>query len=123
MYRVSVKRHFDAAHGLRGYHGKCENMHGHRWEIVISISGRELDKDGMACDFNLLKRALDGVLERYDHHNLNEVPPYDALNPSSENIARIVYKEMCIALPDYHFEQVEAWESPDAWVTFIPDTR
>lgn len=68
-------------------------------------------------------RALDGVLERYDHHNLNEVPPYDALNPSSENIARIVYEEMCTALPDLHLEQVEAWESPDAWATFIPDTH
>jgi len=51
------------------------------------------------------------------------VPPYDVLNPSSENIARIVYEEMCTALPDLHLEQVEAWESPDAWATFIPDTH
>lgn len=121
MYKVSVRRHFDAAHWLRCYRGKCENMHGHRWEIVVSAASQVLDSEGMAFDFTLLKKALDRVLERFDHHNLNEVPPFDSLNPSSENIARIIYEDLHTALPEARIIEVQAWESPDAWATFIPE--
>ncbi|MCE5257434.1 MAG: 6-carboxytetrahydropterin synthase QueD [Chloroflexi bacterium] len=121
MYRVSVRRHFDAAHWLRCYRGKCENVHGHRWEIVVSVVGSVLDDEGMAFDFTVLKKALDGVLDRFDHRNLNEIPPFDTLNPSSENIARVVYEELGAVLPAVRIAQVEAWESPDAWATYSPD--
>jgi 6-pyruvoyltetrahydropterin/6-carboxytetrahydropterin synthase len=121
VYRVSVRRHFDAAHWLRCYRGKCENVHGHRWEVVVTVAGTELDADGMAFDFTELKRSLDGVLERFDHHNLNEVAPFDTLNPSSENIAREVFGQLQAVLPGVHIAQVEVYESPDAWATYIPD--
>ncbi|MHB9032404.1 MAG: 6-carboxytetrahydropterin synthase QueD [Anaerolineae bacterium] len=121
MYRVSVRRHFDAAHWLRCYRGKCENVHGHRWEIVVSVEGSELDSEGMAFDFTTLKKALDRVLDQYDHRNLNEVPPFDTINPSSENIARVIYEQLSTALPGVRISQVESWESPDAWATFLPE--
>ncbi len=121
MYRVHVKRHFDAAHGLRGYQGKCENLHGHRWEVVACVEQRELDDVGMACDFTLLKRELDAILARFDHRYLNETPPFDRVNPSSENIARTIYEELKARLPNVGLKYVEAWESPDAWATFSED--
>ncbi len=121
MYEVRVRRHFDAAHALRGYHGKCENLHGHRYEVVVCIRRRELDSVGLAYDFTQLKKELDGLLERYDHHNLNETPPFDALNPSAENIARTIYQELQTRLPEAGIFSVEAWESPDAWATYRED--
>jgi 6-pyruvoyltetrahydropterin/6-carboxytetrahydropterin synthase len=121
VYKVNVRRHFDAAHALRGYGGKCENLHGHRWEIVVCIERQHLDEVGMAFDFSLLKQELDGVLARFDHRNLNEIPPFDDINPSSENIARTIYLELEQRLPGAGLKQVEAWESPDAWATYSPD--
>lgn len=121
MYHVHVRRHFDAAHGLRGYRGKCENLHGHRWEIVVCVRSTALDDKGMAFDFTVLKRELDAVLEHLDHHNLNEIPPFDCINPSSENIARLVYDELKKRLPEVDLAYVEAWESPDAWAAYLPD--
>ena len=93
-------------------------MHGHRWEVVVCASSQELDEQGMAVDFGVLKGALDAILEELDHHCLNETSPFDTINPSSEHIARMVFQRMQAALPEIHFEHVEAWESPDAWVTF-----
>ena len=121
MYKVCVRRHFDAAHGLRGYGGKCENLHGHRWEVVACVERGELDDSGIAFDFTLLKKELDAVLARFDHRNLNEVAPFDSINPSSENIARAIYRELKKRLGEGCLRYVEAWESPDAWATFQED--
>jgi 6-pyruvoyltetrahydropterin/6-carboxytetrahydropterin synthase len=120
MYQVHVRRHFDAAHALRGYQGKCERMHGHRWEVVVCVEATELDACGMAYDFTVLKRELDAVLDELDHRNLNETPPFDAINPSSEHIARMVFEALQQRLPDARLRYVEAWESPDAWATYSP---
>lgn len=121
MYRVNVRRHFDAAHALRRYEGKCENLHGHRYEVVVCIERQGLDDAGLAYDFALLKRELDSVLARYDHHNLNETSPFDRINPSAENIARTIYQELKQRLPEAGLKYVEAWESPDAWATYCED--
>ncbi len=118
MYRVNVRRHFDAAHALRGYQGKCENLHGHRWQIVAAVESENLDECGMAFDFTVLKRELDAILDRFDHHNLNETPPFDHLNPSSEHIARVIFQELKQRVPGIPVKYVEAWESPDAWATY-----
>jgi len=118
MYRVNVRRHFDAAHALRGYNGKCENLHGHRWQVVVCVSSEELDETGLAYDFTVLKRELDAILDRFDHHNLNEVEPFSRINPSSEHIARTIYEALEARIPGVSIEYVEAWESPDAWATY-----
>jgi len=120
MYEVRVKRHFDAAHALRGYKGKCENTHGHRYEVVVCLEADELDETGLAYDFTQLKRLLDSVMNRFDHTYLNEIPPFDGENPSSENIARFIYREMEGGIEGARLRSVEVWESPDAWVTYSP---
>lgn len=83
MYTVSVRRHFDAAHALRGYAGKCERRHGHRFEVVVSVQRCQLDSIGLALDYGIIKRELDSVLALLDHTDLNETPPFDEINPSS----------------------------------------
>ena len=121
MYQVSVRRHFDAAHALRGYKGKCENMHGHRYEVVVGCQLEHLDEIGLAVDYGDLKRALDEILEQFDHHCLNDLALFAELNPSSENIARLTYEMMADALPEAGLVFVEVYESPDAWVRYSPN--
>ncbi len=121
MYRVCVKRHFDAAHALRGYQGKCEALHGHRFSVVACVECSELDEIGLALDYGVLKRALDGVLSRLDHRNLCELAPFDTLNPSSEHLARYIYRELARVLMPYKLLQVQVYESPDAWVVYQED--
>jgi 6-pyruvoyltetrahydropterin/6-carboxytetrahydropterin synthase len=120
MYQVRVRRHFDAAHALRGYKGKCEATHGHRYEVVVCLEADELDDKGLAYDFTALKLALDPIIERLDHTLLNGVPPFDSMNPSSENIARVIYEELLGSIEGARLSAVEVWESPDAWATFFP---
>jgi len=121
MYRVHVRRHFDAAHALRGYKGKCENLHGHRWEVVACVRSSGLNDIGLAYDYGDLKHALDGVLDGLDHRNLCETPPFDQLNPSSEHIARTVYAQLKARLQGVELLHVQVYESPDAWVTYQED--
>lgn len=122
MYEIAVGRHFDAAHYLRGYQGKCESLHGHRFKVVARLNAVGLDDTGMAYDFTELKRHLDGILAAYDHTCLNEVPPFDKINPSSENIAADVYQKLEGKLGGgVSVSGIEVWESPQTWVTFRPD--
>ncbi len=122
MYRVSVRQHFDAAHYLRGYKGKCEQLHGHRFQAVVTLETEKLDELGMALDFTDIKRYLKQIMDRFDHVCLNEVPPFDKLNPSSENIAATICQELSalIRKTDVKIASVEVWESPDAWATYVP---
>ncbi|MFC1934826.1 6-carboxytetrahydropterin synthase QueD [Chloroflexota bacterium] len=123
MYGISVEKHFDAAHFLRGYQGKCEALHGHRFKVVAKVTARKLDDIGLAYDFTELKQHLDTVLARFDHTCLNEVPPFDKINPSSENIATTIYNELKTRLQDapISLSAIEVWESPHTWITYQPD--
>jgi 6-pyruvoyltetrahydropterin/6-carboxytetrahydropterin synthase len=123
VYRISVEEHFDAAHALRGYKGKCEALHGHRFKVVAKIEASALDDIGLAYDFTGLKAHLNGVIARFDHVNLNDIPPFDKINPSSENIASTVYKELKskLAGDKISLTAVEVWESPQTGVSYSPD--
>ena len=123
MYQVSVEQHFDAAHFLRGYQGKCEALHGHRFGVVVKVRAYRVDNIGMAYDFTELKRRLDDILSRFDHTCLNDVTPFDKLNPSSENIATTVYNELQpkLAGAPVAISCVEVWESPQTGVSYSPD--
>lgn len=124
MYEITVKAHFDTAHALRGYRGKCEALHGHRFEVVVCVATEDLNEIGLAYDFAELKRILrEQVISRLDHANLNETPPFDKVNPSSENIARFIYDEMRKALSGIKLRWVQVWESPDAWVTYYGERQ
>lgn len=123
MYQISVENHFDAAHFLRGYQGKCEALHGHRFQVVVSVESSVLDAAGMAYDFTELKRHLADILARFDHTCLNDIPPFDKVNPSSENIAATIYDELKPKLADapVTLSGVEVWESPQSRVRYSPD--
>jgi len=120
MYQVSVRQHFDAAHYLRGYGGKCEALHGHRFEVVVSVDAKKLNEIGIAFDFVELKKYAGEVLKRFDHVCLNDIKPFDKINPSSENIAATIYKELKGRLSGVVISQVEVWESPESRVTYTP---
>ena len=120
MYRVSVRKHFDAAHYLRGYRGKCEEIHGHRFEVVVTVEAEKLNDIGIAYDFAEIKKHLGEVLERFDHVCLNDISPFDEINPSSENIAATTYEELTRRLSGVTISRVEVWESPDSKVAYIP---
>jgi 6-pyruvoyltetrahydropterin/6-carboxytetrahydropterin synthase len=123
MYQVSIEQHFDAAHFLRGYRGKCEALHGHRFRVVVRVKAAEVDDIGLAYDFVELKRKLGDILSRFDHTCLNDVPPFDKINPSSENIASTIYNELQskLAGAPVSLACVEVWESPQSGVAYSPD--
>jgi len=120
MYSVSVRQHFDAAHFLRNYGGKCEALHGHRFEVVVSVEAKKLNQIGIAYDFVELKRHVGEVLKRFDHVCLNDIKPFDKTNPSSENIAETIYNELKKRTKGVAISQVEVWESPESRVTYTP---
>jgi 6-pyruvoyltetrahydropterin/6-carboxytetrahydropterin synthase len=122
MYEISVEKYFEAAHYLRGYQGKCEKVHGHRYKVVVKIEASKLNKIGLAYDFTDLKRYLKEILDRYDHACLNDIKPFDKINPSAENLAATIYKELRkkLASEPITLKAVEAWESPEQGVSYRP---
>lgn len=99
-YELMIQTDFAAAHSLRGYPGDCARLHGHNWRVELYVSCEELDDIGLAVDYKILKRELKAALADWDHYNLNDVPPFDSINPSSENVARILYERMAERLND-----------------------
>jgi 6-pyruvoyltetrahydropterin/6-carboxytetrahydropterin synthase len=91
MYDVTVKTGFAAAHQLRLYNGKYENLHGHNWTAQVTVEADELDQIGVGIDFVKLKAMVEKNLSELDYHNINDVPPFDEQNPSAENIARWLF--------------------------------
>ena len=121
MYQISVEQHFDAAHFLRGYKGKCEAIHGHRFRVVVKVKAPALNDIGIAYDFAELKQHMGSIIARFDHTLLNDIPPFDEINPSSENIASVIYSELKPKLAGVEISCVEVWESPQTRVIYTPD--
>jgi 6-pyruvoyltetrahydropterin/6-carboxytetrahydropterin synthase len=126
MFEVSVEETFAAGHALRNYHGKCENVHGHNYRVRAIIEGEELDAAGLLVDFSELKQTLRAIIEALDHRFLNDVPPFDKLNPSAENMARYFYEEMSrrldgAARPNrIRVAEIKIWETDTATATYRP---
>jgi 6-pyruvoyltetrahydropterin/6-carboxytetrahydropterin synthase len=112
MYRITVEDHFDAAHFLRGYKGKCEALHGHRYRVVVHLQASRLNDIGLSYDFTELKQQLGNIVSRLDHVCLNDVAPFDKINPSAENIASTIYNELEPKLEGepVTVSSVEVWE-------------
>lgn len=114
MFEVCVEHTFAAAHALRNYHGRCENVHGHNYRVQVRVSGPELDESGMLVDFVELKRLLRGISDRLDHQFLNEIDPFQTVNPSAENIAKYLFDELSGNLRSENaaeVEEVTVWET------------
>ena len=122
MYFLKVRDYFGSAHFLRGYKGKCENLHGHNWEVIVKVGGRQLDEKGLLLDFGELKKILRDVLKEIDHKVLNEIPPFIQENPSAENISKYIYNSLCERLPsNVKVEEVEVWETPWQGAVYYKD--
>jgi len=122
MFEVSVEQTFASAHALRNYKGKCENVHGHNWKVQVVIEGEKLDETGLLVDFIDVKNLMAQVIEKLDHQHLNEIPPFDEINPSAENIAEYFYRRMTQGLADapVRVQSVKIWETDIQSATFKP---
>lgn len=117
MYQLKVREHFDAAHWLAGYEGKCHELHGHRWEVIIILEGRKLDNINMLIDFKVVKDTLKGVFDNYlDHHCLNET--LKVANPTAEYIAEWLFVYLQRTFGSLNTKSVEVFESPDCSVMY-----
>jgi 6-pyruvoyltetrahydropterin/6-carboxytetrahydropterin synthase len=121
MFKIECTSSFSAAHNLTNYKGKCEKLHGHNWKISAVVSGPDTDKTGMIMDFHELKNCLNKVLETLDHKYLNEIKPFIKNSPTSENIARFIFKQLaklicnkCIKL-----ESVSVWETDTSRAIYL----
>ncbi|MFA5793973.1 MAG: 6-carboxytetrahydropterin synthase QueD [Candidatus Brocadiia bacterium] len=113
MYELLIKNHFSSAHRLRGYRGKCENLHGHNWNVDVTIRGGKLNSQGMIIDFDELKKIINSVLEEYDHKYLNELPDFRKLNPTTENISFLISVKLQKKLKTKRVKVIKVcvWES------------
>lgn len=100
MFEVTVEAGFSSGHYLRNYHGKCENPHGHNYKVFVTLVGEELDETGLLLDFKLLKQVVRPVIEYLDHQMINDLKPFDQINPSAENLARYFYQQTCRQLQE-----------------------
>ncbi len=121
-YELMIETDFAAAHSLRGYPGDCARLHGHNWRVELYVACEALDDIGLAVDYKILKRELKAALADWDHYNLNEVPPFDSINPSSENVARVLYEYMAKRLNDARLcvSRIAIGETCTAKVTYHP---
>jgi len=121
MYELTVRGHFDAAHALRGYPGECRALHGHTWDVEVTVQGERLDEVGIVYDFKTLKADLSTVLSDYDHVLLNDVPPFNDLNATAENLARVVFERLSESVGEaVMVKEVAVWESPIAKLVYRP---
>lgn len=124
MFEVTVEETFAAGHALRGYKGKCENLHGHNYRVRVSLRGPDLDSIGLLYDFRDLKQIIHCAVDRLDHQFLNDLPPFDVLNPSAENLARYFFEESECRLAEQHpgngvrVASVTVWETDTTTATY-----
>lgn len=122
MYEISVDYTFAAGHALRNYKGKCENVHGHNYKLRVTVEGPALDATGLLVDFIDLRAAIKSLADRLDHQFLNDLPPFDKLNPSAENIARYFSDGLAPQLKadGVHVQSVTVWETDTTSATYRP---
>jgi 6-pyruvoyltetrahydropterin/6-carboxytetrahydropterin synthase len=124
MFQVSVDETFSSGHALRGYQGKCENVHGHNYKVRVTLEGPQLDSIGLLCDFTHLKRVIRDIAGGVDHKFLNDLAPFDVINPSAENLAKYFYEEtsrQMNAMPGgSRITRVTIWETETTSATYRP---
>ncbi|HVV44474.1 MAG TPA: 6-carboxytetrahydropterin synthase QueD [Bryobacteraceae bacterium] len=128
MFEVAVEHTFAAGHALREYRGKCENVHGHNYRVQVVVRGEKLDKTGMLADFVALKKALRDTCEPMDHVFLNEMPPFDTVNPTAENMAVYIAEKLQEVIGDgngnpVEVAEVKVWETDIQSATYRPVKR
>jgi 6-pyruvoyltetrahydropterin/6-carboxytetrahydropterin synthase len=124
MFQVSVEETFSSGHALRGYKGKCENVHGHNYRVQVTLAGPQLDSIGLLVDFTELKRVVRGIIAEIDHQFLNDLEPFKTVNPSAENLAKYFYDEthrqLTVLPAGAGITEVTVWETDSASAQYRP---
>jgi 6-pyruvoyltetrahydropterin/6-carboxytetrahydropterin synthase len=120
MFEIFVEHTFAAAHQLRNYHGKCENLHGHNYKVQVGMEGPDVDANGLLFDFTELKKRLRATSEYLDHQFINELQPFDRINPTAENIAKYFFDEIQRHLSDGKVAYVRVWETDTSCAVYRP---
>jgi 6-pyruvoyltetrahydropterin/6-carboxytetrahydropterin synthase len=125
MFQVSVEETFSSGHALRGYRGKCENVHGHNYRVRVTVEGPQLDSIGLLCDFTEVKRVLREIIRGLDHQFINDLEAFRTVNPSAENLAKYFYDEvtrqLTAALPAVaRVTDTIVWETDTASAQYRP---
>jgi len=121
---MKILTDFAAAHYLRDYEGVCNRLHGHNWKIEVQVVATELDPVGMGMDFKVIKDATKKLIGGLDHYNLNDVPPFDKINPTAENIAAFLFQELSKELntEKVKVDSISIWETDRACVTYTEES-
>ena len=121
MFELFAESHFSAAHRLVDYPGNCARWHGHNWHVRVTVQAEELDRLGMAVDLRRVKAALRGLIERFDHTDLNQIPDLTQLNPTCEVLARHLFGELARELNDDNVRvvRVQVSETPTAGAAYF----
>ncbi len=121
MYELEITKHFSGAHQLTGYPGDCRKLHGHNWNVTVTLQAKELDQIGIALDFKVLKKELNSVIDRFDHAFLNDLEEFADCNPTSENLARVIYQQLGSKLNDERIKvtRISVEETPGSKASYF----
>jgi len=128
MFEVTVEQTFAAGHALRNYHGKSEDVHGHNYRVRVTVEGEQLDSTGLLVDFLEVNRLISGAVGYLDHRFINDLPPFDEINPSAENIAKYFYDRIDVGLKNaglsnevpVHISAIQVWETDTSSAIYRP---
>lgn len=116
MFELKVQKEFSSAHHLLNYEGECENQHGHNWFVEAYVVGDKLNKSNILIDYKVLKRELKVVLDYLDHQDINELPEFKGISPSSEMIAKFIYEKLKIKIP--MLNKITVWETQTSCASY-----
>lgn len=116
MHRLRIESHFDAAHKLIGYEGKCAELHGHTWKVEVFVYGEKLNDVGILVDFNILEEKISKIIGRLDHKSLNNIKEIG--NPTCENLSKHIFQNLKNLPKHIKLEKVRVWEGEKSWCEY-----
>lgn len=116
MFEVKIETHFSSAHHLLNYKGECENQHGHNWKVEVYVQGEELDKSNILIDFKILKKKINEIVDYLDHTDINALPEFIGVSPSSEILAKFIYNRAKLVFKGV--SKVCVYETPTSRATY-----
>jgi len=119
-FEISIEREFAAAHQIRLHDGTLEPLHGHNWQVRVTVAADNLDEAGTVMDFHHLQRLVDVVLEPMQNRNLNEVPALRGINPSAESVAQYIGRTLVLSDDSLRLVKVSVTEAPGCRAVYRP---
>ncbi len=117
MFEVKIETHFSSAHHLLNYKGECENQHGHNWKVEVYVRGENLDKSNILIDFKVLKKKVNEIVNYLDHTDINTLPEFENVSPSSEIISKFLYEKIKLEIPNV--SKVSVFETPTSCASYF----